>query len=142
MIRNVDDAKLNETDMRKYFEMMFSGQHIEAIEKYYTENVAMESELLGTIVGRDNIIRLLDQYFEFVKETHVPATIIVSDNEAAVELLSTMLVKKDFEEHKAGDTWNARFNMHYSIEGNRIKRVTIYTLCKPCSPDQMKIPNS
>ncbi len=134
------DGALDEKDMRKYIEMMFSGQHLKAMEKYYAEDVVMESALLGKVVGRDKISAMLDGYFKFVEERHIPATIIVGHNEAAIELLSTMMVKADFDEHKAGDTWNARFNMHYSIEGGRIKRVSIYTYCKPCSPDQMKIP--
>ena len=135
-----DDNTLDEKDMRDYIDLMFSGKHVEAMEKYYAEDVAIESELLGTIVGRDKIIKMLDNYFKMVNEQHTPATIIVSGNEAAVELLSTMVVKKDFADHKAGDTWNARFNMHYSIKGKRIKRVSIYTFCKPCSEEQMKIP--
>jgi len=135
-----DDITLDEKDMRKYLEMMFNGQHVEAMEKYYAEDVTVESSLLGAIVGRDKIIEVLDNYFKLVKEQHVPATIIVSSNEAAIELLSTMVVKADFADHKAGDTWNARFNMHYSFDGNKIKRVSIYTYCKPCSQEQMKIP--
>ena len=135
-----DDITLDEKDMRDYIDLMFSGKHAEAMEKYYAEDVALESELLGTIVGRDNIIKLLDNYFKMVHEQHTPVTVIVSGNEAAIELLSSMVVKADFGDNKAGDTWNARFNMHYSFEGNRIKRVSIYTFCKPCSEEQMKIP--
>ena len=135
-----DDNTLNEQDMRNYMDMMFNGQHVEAIQKYYAEDVIVESSFFGTIVGRERIAEVFDNSFKLAKEEHTPATIIVSDNEAAIELLSSTVVMADFANHKAGDTWNARFNMHYSFEGKRIKRVSIYTFCKPCSEEQMKIP--
>ena len=116
-------------DMDEYFKSFNSLSEEEFCEKFYTEDLQVESQF-GTLPSRDAWLRALNDAHDGIREDLQPRVIVREGDKIMVESVATFTATKDQPAFmhgslKAGESRDVRFFATYHLRGDKIERMAL-----------------
>ena len=120
---------MDKTFFESYYKT-YNSEDPKSLSEFYHEDVVIRSAQ-GEQTGKESLLNTYQYIISMLKDRMTPENIIIEGDQAAIEIHDRFEAKKDIDDFlgqkfSKGDALDLNLCGVYTVEGNKIKKITIY----------------